>query len=65
MASQGRGASTVAAPAPGDAVPRQEGRKAQRDILCSPGLITAFIMLPKPREQPAPLPCVILQLVSL
>lgn len=44
---------------------RQEGRKAQRDILCAPGLITAFIMLPKPREQPAPVPCVLLQLVSL
>lgn len=34
--------------------PRQEGRKAQPD---TPGLIAAFIMLPKPQEQPALVPC--------
>lgn len=75
MASQGSSASVVAAPCPQQGrgqqqplmmpCPRQEGRKAQRDILCTPGLITAFIILPKPRGQPAPVPRVLLQLLSV
>lgn len=44
---------------------RPEGRKVQRDILYGLVLITTFIIFNKLWEQPAPVPCVLLQLVSL
>lgn len=44
---------------------RQDRKKVQRDVLYGLVLITTFIMFNKLCEQPAPVPCVLLQLVSL